>query len=1245
MTHEKPRINPVGIQYLSSSLHKQLFENKKISKKEELLSEKEKEDLINLSKNLLKHHGLLGKKTKISEPISFELPKLQGNSLDEHFQKLGYFASDPYLKMCEKKFQTIVRKPNNWVFKAGWYRYEDGKEPVQVKYPLEDTFVFDVECLYNISHYPTLATAVSDCAWYSWCSPFLCGDNNPNHLIPLNTLEKTQLIIGHNVGYDRSKVLEEYNFTPSKAFFIDTMSLHIASSGICSRQRPQWMKNMKKIKSEEKNVIHTKNDDDPWIQVSSMNSLEDIALLHCNIKINKESRNMFDTFNKQEIIDNYQDAVNYCATDVETTSKIFDKLFPLFREKCPHPVSFGAIRFLSSCILPVKPSKWKKYIQNSEEIYQESKNSIEQKIITIIEEVVKLKDIPELIEADPWLKQLDWTVKPIRVTKKGLPIKGQKLPNYPEWYRSLFKNKMSKKPSITIKNRLIPLFFKLSWEGSPVIWTDTSGWCFKVHVNEAEKFKKKNYVLETEFYHNSADKDYLLFKIPHPNGPEFKCTTLLSKPYISYFERGILQSNSDLAHEALKINSSGSYWMSARERIMSQFVVSKEDHLDQFKSIDNQTDDFNDLGIIIPRIIPMGTVTRRSVENTWLTASNADKNRIGSELKTKIEAPENYSFVGADVDSEELWIASLVGDSVFNIHGGTAIGWMTLEGTKSDGTDLHTKTAQILGCSRGEAKIFNYGRIYGAGVKFATQILKKFNPSLSDDNARETAEKLYEYTKGKAQHSKIFKKFWYGGSESILFNKLEHIADQDEPRTPVLGAGITFSLMRRNLGNSSFLTSRINWAIQSSGVDYLHLLCCSMNYLIEKYHIKARMCISIHDEVRFLVKDEDKYRVALALQISNIWTRAIFCEQMGIDDLPQNCAFFSAVDVDKVIRKEVDMDCITPSNIQAIPHGESVDIKMILNNPKSQLGKPDDSISVTKYPYHYREPVFSYYNKAYTKEFLNYFLKMQVQTTKWKVSDLEKSYIQETMEKSLIGKTQKQEYTFLDYMREIKSGKRQKMNIMENIQLLKQGNNIGSNREGLCKKKVYDSDKHEEGKILLKSHIIKKGYNHKRHSGTCCSLVKKPQTSLSKSNFLHFNPKKLIQLELQHRIVIENNSNNVQPLTKRRNMSNINESRMFKNMFGNKVFDTFSAGTKSSNLSRKREHQFIKNRHVNKVLHDALSSYSGIKQKNSISSLNKSKGLNLETINTESKSAVCKNEKKIIHVDRHLHHNMLQKLQ
>lgn len=45
------------------------------------------------------------------------------------------------------------------------------------------------------------------------------------------------------------------------------------------------------------------------------------------------------------------------------------------------------------------------------------------------------------------------------------------------------------------------------------------------------------------------------------------------------------------------------------------------------------------------------------------------------------------------------------------------------------------------------------------------------------------------------------------------------------------------------------MTSRVNWVVQSSAVDYLHLMLVCMKWLFTKYKIDGRFCISIHDEV------------------------------------------------------------------------------------------------------------------------------------------------------------------------------------------------------------------------------------------------------------------------------------------------------------------------------------------------------------------------------------------------------------
>ena len=550
-------------------------------------------------------------------------------------------------------------------------------------------------------------------------------------------------------------------------------------------------------------------------------------------------------------------------------------------------------------------------------------------------------------ELNPWLSQLDWSLPQPKKAKKV------KLPSvtWPKWYWDLTAPKNHLSPGtvdITIRNRFSPLLLKLSWQGWPLFYSREHGWIFRVPANEGFPSRTKPLVFKKEedaelaavneqqliakMQETSTAPLFYFYKLPHKDGEKANVGNPLAKTFVAYSQDGTMTSPDVTAKDALDLNAQCSYWISARDRVLRQMVVWQNGSRDLgFRTGPER----RKWGVIIPQVITMGTVTRRAIEKTWLTASNAKKNRVGSELKAMVQAPDGYAIVGADVDSEELWISSVMGDAQFGAHGATAIGWMTLEGTKAAKTDLHSKTAEILGISRNQAKVFNYSRIYGAGGKHAVLLLLQSNPSMTPAEAKKLAEQLYASTKGKnTHHDKCFgRKFWYGGTESFVFNKLEEIATSDHPRTPALGCGITYALSKEYLPSEygkDYMPSRINWAVQSSGVDYLHLLIVSMEYLISKYDIEARYLISVHDELRYLVTERDKYRAALALQIANLWTRCLFAFKLGMDDLPQGVAWFSAVDVDRVLRKEVDMPCVTPSHPNPIQPGESLDINQIL---------------------------------------------------------------------------------------------------------------------------------------------------------------------------------------------------------------------------------------------------------------------------------------------------------------------------
>ncbi|KAF2148187.1 DNA polymerase gamma [Myriangium duriaei CBS 260.36] len=974
----KARYNEIGVQQVSDYVHPQIFPGGQTAAPEEL---------VKLSKDHLTRHDLLGKNTDSTAPVAFDLPQLQGQTLDEHFYRLGKDAAEPYLNLATRyAFASPPPKPRRWeTRRSGWTKYSPDGTAKAVRAPEESVLTFDTEVMWKETSFPAMACAVSDSAWYSWISPWLLEESESDkHLIPLGDTTQPRIVVGHNIGYDRARVLEEYRLDQSSNFFMDTMSLHVAVNGMCSRQRPQWVKHRKAREDREKIAnsdaaadlasllqdrqnLGEDEEEELWVGRSSVNSLRDVAKFHCGITIDKARREYFGELDRAGIRERMDELLDYCAADVDVTHRVYQKVFPLFLETCPHPVSFAALRHLSTEILPVDKS-WEAYIANAEATYHKLSDAVQQRLADLAEKALEIKDEPDKYNHDSWMSQLDWSgqeIKMVKGKKKNDPPRmaaRQKKPGMPKWYKDLFA-KNDAPMNLTVRTRIAPILLRLSWDGHPLVWSDKHGWTFKVSLDAIQKYESQAMrqadMSDEEDLRLRNDHAHAYYKLPHKDGPQARCASPLAKGYLSFFEKGTLSSEYTYAKEALEMNASCSYWISARDRIMSQLVVYEAEVSSSKKSSKN------DRGFILPQIIPMGTITRRAVENTWLTASNAKKNRVGSELKSMIKAPPGYCFVGADVDSEELWIASLCGDASFKIHGGNAIGFMTLEGSKAAGTDLHSRTAKTLGISRNDSKVFNYGRIYGAGLKFACTLLRQFNPSLTDDQAAKIAGNLYKETKGQRTNRKILheRPFWRGGTESFVFNKLEDFAEQEKPRTPVLGAGITEALMRRYISKGGFMTSRINWAIQSSGVDYLHMLIVGMDYLVRRYNLAARLAITVHDEIRYLVKEEDKYRVAMALQVANIWTRAMFSQQMGIDDLPQSCAYFSAVDIDHVLRKEVDMDCITPSHKTSIAPGESIDIVQLLEKGDHALLddkiKPKNAPTPEKYSYTTRATVMS----------------------------------------------------------------------------------------------------------------------------------------------------------------------------------------------------------------------------------------------------------------------------------------------
>lgn len=453
--------NEVGVQLLSRRLHEQIFRNVSFPPPNPAS--------VRIAREHLGMHGLDPSQGSVLPDLEFTLPPLQGRTLDEHFYKIGSVAAQPWLSLAKDLASAeLPPRPDEWLIEAGWTKYvhhPDGSSYWEhVPYPehdgkAEDMLVFDVETMPEYSPYAIMACAASKNAWYVWISPWLLGETSEmQHLIPLGDPSASRVVVGHNVSYDRARIKEEYSVGGTGTRFLDTMALHVAVKGISSHQRPAWMKYRKEketakarkdeavdavlklmqetekqqqeeqdaAKKEELRQMRQAMEESlpqlqegiegdaeltskRWEDITSANSLADVAKLHCNIDIDKAIRDDFGSRKREDIFEGIHDYLNYCSSDVVVTHAVFCKVLPSFLESCPSPVSFAGILTMGSALLTVN-HEWERYIENAERTYRELDEKVKVRLVELAHQAKEMM-ADESWKKDVWLSQLDWTPK------------------------------------------------------------------------------------------------------------------------------------------------------------------------------------------------------------------------------------------------------------------------------------------------------------------------------------------------------------------------------------------------------------------------------------------------------------------------------------------------------------------------------------------------------------------------------------------------------------------------------------------------------------------------------------------------------------------------------------------------------------------------------------------------------------------------------------------------------------------
>jgi len=539
------RRNPVGVQLLSPSLHSQLFPGSSLPKPPA--------PLLEVSKRHLNQHGLLPEAAAVLDELSFDMPPLHGSNIRDHFHALGRQTAEPYLSMATEFARAeLPPKPTKFeMTKSGWTKYfADGTWKAVDNLGEEITVSFDVETLYKLSSYPVMATAVTPNGWYSWLSPSIfqtppteappaqmpwdtsTPDQYPHDLIPLFPAgsDEPRLVIGHNVGYDRARVFEEYDLKRTSTRWLDTLSFHVATRGITSVQRPTWMKYRKnkkeKLEREAEAIDFLRQEAEAdkeidlleplaeaaseveamqksWEDVTAMNSLAEVASLHCGIPVDKSIRNRFadeSITHASQLVPELDKLIAYCGTDVKITHDVFTKVLPLFLDSCPHPASFAGILTMGSSFLPVNES-WQEYLESAESKYREMDQEVKKALRVLAEKARKAGK-----QDDPWSQQLDWTDKPARWAdgfdptnpEASTPAPSSSTASTASWRDApttpvstatetgtpAWLDTMEKEPKGILSNYslryLVPLLLRLTYKSHPVVHLQKHNWCFYV---------------------------------------------------------------------------------------------------------------------------------------------------------------------------------------------------------------------------------------------------------------------------------------------------------------------------------------------------------------------------------------------------------------------------------------------------------------------------------------------------------------------------------------------------------------------------------------------------------------------------------------------------------------------------------------------------------------------------------------------------------------------------------------------
>lgn len=807
----------------------------------------------------------------------------------------------------------------------GWSRIPTGYSDVEdwepIEYPDEDFMVFDMEAFKggNRHYRPFMVCAVSENYVYSWLE-------NREEFLPevIEFGEKFKLLLGHNsVMYDRRYIKEFYQFAHKKRM-LDTFSFYTVAMG---------------LPSDKYNLLDyfkakPVNERPRYIEKTCRGRLDKLSEFLCGIQIDKEIKDLWVTKEGKpplpfsNVTNNWDEIWHYCYKDVISCLEVYKKLYPKFRK---NKIFLNGQIERSSLLIEISEGtdleefRNKVTLHNSKELTKFASECMElfkkhsndpyifkylvgKSIKDYYDRVYKskgfqnwLKDNKEVdfqsIELPESLKFIGWedcatnnaiksnTLRKLKEVHGAFNLGFKTKINPPTLDKiigSLIKEADSNKttiPHLSLKGNIAPLVLGICWNGYRL------------------RPYRNTWAIETE---NGE-----IIRLPHPKGnqnvgtplsKDYADTKVKSKEFTSCF--GV-----DLAKVFALLETTG-LWEKFDKRFRDAYVYK---------------DDSNDsIPKWLPNMAPSGTITERPISPLAVVMSKPKETKAGSEMK---------ACFGVRNPNRQLYLADYAGQEseIFCAYIASETGYpgFTSYELLVNLSDIHQYVADTISqtspvkIERFLAKNCNFANQFFVGEsKLSLMIYVGLKGAITLQECTQIAQDFQKLTRG-VQNYGVYE----NGIASTGFNIIKRLAKEDGQKNILTGQEISEPLLERNIGKEC-LTTRINFNIQALGQTLINIWLMTFRKLAEIFNIQYQFAFFIHDQVVIDAYKEDEKDICYMFQIAHLVSKAFLYKKLGVEAIPVNKMYFSAVDIERRL-KDPFATCKTPT-CEGLPLGRQV---------------------------------------------------------------------------------------------------------------------------------------------------------------------------------------------------------------------------------------------------------------------------------------------------------------------------------